>query len=121
MQNSIQNGRCIHHTPETDIMGGDIVVLEGMIAIASTDIPAGSVGACEVDGVYALPKGNKVFAQGDRVFLDGEVVDGKIVYTATDTPGNVYAGIAWDDAPDNDNIVPVRINFGAPVPAGTGG
>lgn len=117
MQNSISNGRCIHHAPAADIFGGSLVVLEGMIAIASTDIPAGALGACEVDGVYALPKGNTAFAQGDRVYL--ALADG--VYTATATPGDIYAGIAWEAAAANADFLPVRINFGAPAPAGTGG
>lgn len=120
MQNSIRNGRCIHHTPETDILGGDTVVFEGMIAVASTDIPAGRLGACEVDGVFSLPKGNAAFAQGDRVYLDSAEVDGKTVYTATDAPGDIYAGVAWDNAGAGAGYVPVRINFGVPASAGTG-
>lgn len=121
MQNSIRNGRCIHHTPAADIMGGEIVVLAGMIAIASTDIPAGAMGACEVDGVYALAKGNTAFAQGDRVYLTEGEVDGKTVYTATSAPGDIYAGVAWDNVPANESVVSVRINFGAPVVATSGG
>ena len=46
MQNFVRDGRCIDYTPTADVLGGDIVVFPGMIAIASTDIrrsPCGSV------------------------------------------------------------------------------
>lgn len=56
MQDSVRDGRCIDYTPSADVLGGDIVVLPGVIAIASTDIPAGVTGACEVHGVFELPK-----------------------------------------------------------------
>lgn len=121
MQNSIRNGRCIHHTAVTDILGGETVVFDGMIAVASTDIPAGLVGACEVDGVFSLPKASAVFAQGDRVYLDSAEGDGKTVYTATDAPGDIYAGVAWADAGASDDYVSVRINFGVPASAEAGG
>lgn len=56
MQNSRSMGRCIHHTPGKAVLGGELVVLTGMVAVASTDIPANEEGACEVEGVFALPK-----------------------------------------------------------------
>ena len=40
MQNSRSMGRCIHHTPSKAVLGGELVVLTGMVAVASTDIPA---------------------------------------------------------------------------------
>ena len=40
MQNSRSMGRCIHHTPGKAVLGGELVVLTGMVAVASTDIPA---------------------------------------------------------------------------------
>ena len=50
MQNSRSMGRCIHHTPSKAVLGGELVVLTGMVAVASTDIPANVEGACEVVG-----------------------------------------------------------------------
>ena len=55
MQNSRSMGRCIHHTPSKAVLGGELVVLTGMVAVASTDIPANVEGACEVEGVFAMP------------------------------------------------------------------
>lgn len=117
MQNFVRDGRCIDYAPSADVLGGDIVVLPGMIAIASTDIPAGETGACEVHGVYELPKSAGAIAQGARVFIHETVDNNVTTRTATTTAGPIYAGIAWETAAETDAIVEVKINFGAPVAA----
>lgn len=113
MQNKIREGRCIDVTAESDITGGSVVNLGGLIAIASTDIPEGQTGACEVAGVYELPKVSGAISQGAKVYLDG---DGKITTSAStgegqDAEDNTYAGVAWEAAASGDATVPVSINF----------
>ena len=120
MQNSVREGRCIYYTPTSDVLGGGIVVFPGMIAIASTDIPAGETGACEVHGVYELPKAAGAIAQGARVFINEPVDNGVTTHAATTTAGPIYAGIAWESAADADAIVEVKINFAVPVAAKAG-
>lgn len=120
MQNFVREGRCIDYTPTADVLGGDIVVFPGMIAIASTDIPAGETGACEVNGVYELPKAAEAIAQGTRVFINETVDNNVTTHTATATAGPIYAGIAWEAAAQADAVVEVKINFGAPVAAKAG-
>ena len=74
-------GRCIHHTPGKAVLGGELVVLTGMVAVASTDIPANEEGACEVEGVFALPKkASETPKQGDPLYLASD-------NTLTKTPG----------------------------------
>jgi len=117
MQNYIRDGRCIDITPTADVIGGDIVVLPGMIAIASTDIPAGVTGSAVSHGVFALPKAAEDLAQGARVYLAAAVEGEVTTYTATATAGAIFAGIAWASAASADDVVQVNINFGAPVAA----
>lgn len=117
MQNFVREGRCIDYTPTADVLGGDIVVFPGMIAIASTDIPAGETGACEINGVYELPKAAGAIGKGERVFIHEATTDNVTTHTATATAGPIYAGIAWESAADGDAVVEVKINFGAPVAA----
>lgn len=117
MQNYIRDGRCIDITPTADVIGGDIVVLPGMIAIASTDIPAGVAGSAVPHGVFELPKAAEAFAQGARVYLDATEADNITTYAATATAGEIFAGIAWASAASGDDVVQVNINFGAPVAA----
>ena len=107
MQNSRSMGRCIHHTPSKAVLGGELVVLTGMVAVASTDIPANEEGACEVEGVFALPKkASETPKQGDPLYLASD-----------NTPGTQFVGTAWADAQANDATVLCRINFGYGVAA----
>lgn len=107
MQNKIRDGRSIDIVPTTDVEGGSVVVLPGMVAVASTDIPKGALGACEVDGVFELPKGSGAIAQGAAVYWKG----GECVPASSD--GAVFVGMAWEKAEANANTVCVRINFGS--------
>ncbi|MDR2051130.1 MAG: DUF2190 family protein [Deltaproteobacteria bacterium] len=108
MQNSVRAGRCIDYTAQTDVKGGDLIVLSGFVAVASTDIPAGATGACEVEGVYALPKGNEAIIQGVPLYWTGTAV------TATKPEdGTGFVGSAWEAAAAPDATVAVRINFGS--------
>ena len=111
MQNSRSMGRCIHHTPGKAVLGGELVVLTGMVAVASTDIPANEEGACEVEGVFALPKkAGETPKQGDPLYLASD-------NTLTKTSGTQFVGTAWADAQANDATVLCRINFGYGVAA----
>lgn len=106
MQNSRSMGRCIHHTPGKAVLGGELVVLTGMVAVASTDIPANEEGACEVEGVFALPKkAGETPKQGAPLYLAEDT-------TLTVTAGTQFVGTAWADAASNDATVLCRINFG---------
>jgi predicted RecA/RadA family phage recombinase len=112
MQNYKRAGRCIDYTAAADVPGGGVVVFPGLVAVASTDIPAGATGACEVEGVYVLPKAAGAIAQGARLFWNGTAVTGTKPST-----GAGYVGIAWAAAGSGDPTVEARINFGAvPVP-----
>ena len=104
MQNSIEQGRSIDYTPGADVTGGDLIVFPGMVAVASTDISAGETGACETEGVFALPKDATALAQGQAVYAK---TDGTV--TATES-GNVPAGKCWADAAGNAATVAVKIN-----------
>jgi len=104
MQNSIQQGRSINITPTADIKGGDLVLFPAMVAVASTDIAAGQLGACETEGVFELPKDGTAFAQGQAVYAK---TDGTVTATVDD---EIRAGVAWADAAGTDDTVPVKIN-----------
>ena len=82
-----------------------------MVAVASTDIPANVEGACEVEGVFALPKkASETPKQGAPLYLASD-------NTLTTTSGTQFVGTAWADAQANDATVLCRINFGYGVAA----
>ncbi|MCL1915679.1 MAG: DUF2190 family protein [Desulfovibrionaceae bacterium] len=106
MQNSVRQGRSIDYTPTDDVKGGDLVVFPAMVAVASTDIPAGALGACEAEGVFELPKDSTALAQGQAVFV---AANGASV-TATAGEGALRAGVAWSEAAGSADVVAVKIN-----------
>lgn len=109
----------------TVIAAGSVVAFSGMIGIAETDIPPGSVGALLTEGVVLLPKGNTdAFTQGEAVaWSDG---DGKVVsmsatasapagqtegeQAASATTSNPPAGIVWADAGSGTTVVQIKLN-----------
>ena len=105
MQNSIQNGNTMDYTSGADVTGGDLIVFANMVAVAITDIPAGTTGALEAVGVKDLPKGNIAFAQGQAVYA---AADGTL--SASSGDNIVRAGVAWADAAGGDATVAVKIN-----------
>lgn len=105
MQNSIQNGNTMDHTPSADVKGGDLIVFANMVAVAITDIPSGTIGALDTVGVKDLPKGNIAFAQGQAVYT---AADGTL--SASSGENIIRAGVAWADAAGGDATVAVKIN-----------
>ena len=75
-----------------------------MVAVASTDIPADTLGALEAEGVFDLPKDGTALAKGQAVFATAAGV-----VTATES-GNTPAGKAWADAAGYDANAQVKIN-----------
>lgn len=69
----IHDGKSIDHTPSTDVASGDVVVQNALVGIAKLDIPANTLGALAVTGVFDLPKpaGSGVdFGVGESVWWD---------------------------------------------------
>jgi predicted RecA/RadA family phage recombinase len=116
MQNKISNGRSIDLVPTEDVAGGSLVLFDGFVAVASTDIPAGEMGACEVEGVFSLPKEAGAIEQGAPLYF----AEGVLTVTKPED-GSGFVGCAWEKADSGAGFVEVRINFGAapePEPAG---
>jgi predicted RecA/RadA family phage recombinase len=104
MQNMVQDGKTINITPAADVAGGDLVVFPGMVAVAITDIAAGTEGAAATEGVFGLPKDGTALAQGQAVYANS---GGQV--SATNSLG-FQAGVAWAEATGSDDIALVKIN-----------
>lgn len=71
----------------------DVVVLDGRIGIAESDIPAGGLGALSVVGVYELPaETGTAFTLGAALYWDA--TNGVTTTTATDNTPCGYAAAA---------------------------
>lgn len=67
------DGRALDYTPEADVAAGNVIVLNGLVAIATSPIAAGDLGALAVEGVFEIPKNDGDEAgQGDHAFWDAD-------------------------------------------------
>ena len=133
----IQRGETIYFTPETDVAAGDVVVIGGKrVAVAASDIKAGTEGVAHTVGVFAMPKGTGAIDQGADVYWDGSACtasrsgaaadsiaaddtaddtasdDTKTDDTASDdsaSSGSVLVGYAFAAAAEKDETVAVKL------------
>ncbi len=93
MARYIQEGKIINYQNGTDgkISYGDVVVLSGRIGVASVDIPTGSIGTVQLEGVFEISaETSAAFTVGETVYWDGA---NKRVTAAKPTSDAVVAGI----------------------------
>ena len=91
MARFIQPGKIINfsNATETDIQYGDVVVLTSRIGVAEAIIPAGTVGAVSLEGVFeAAAETTAAFSVGQKLYWDAAN------QRLTATAGDVYAGFA---------------------------
>lgn len=101
----VQKGESINFTPETAVAAGDLIIQHDLVGVAKLDIPAGTLGAVAVVGVYEFPKGNAAVAFGKKAYWDA--ANGVVTATATD---NTLVGKAVGDAAATDATVLVLLN-----------
>lgn len=106
----VQAGDAIDYTPVADVAPGDVIVLGDLIGIARVAIPAETLGALAVVGVFAVAKGvgaGVTFSTGGLVYWD----DTNKLAVATDGSGaNKLLGKAIAAAGDDDATVRVRLS-----------
>lgn len=104
------DGNAIDHTPAADVASGDVVVQGDLIGVAKTPIPANTLGALAVVGVFDFPKATGVgtaITSGTSLFWDEAAQQA----TSDDNAGaNKALGKSIADASDNDTTVRARIN-----------
>lgn len=102
-----QEGKALDYTPVADVAAGSIVALgNNHFGVAAIDIPAGTLGALAVNGVFEIAKEAGV-----------EIAVGALVYwtTGTSTAGttpvsNAYIGRAVAASVATDETVMVILN-----------
>lgn len=99
-------GRQIPYTPSgADVAAGDVIVLVSLVAIATTDIPDGRLGALDIDGVFKVPKATgTAMPTGTLVYWDG--TNKRITTTSS---GNTFMGKMAEDAASADALGLVRL------------
>ncbi len=105
----IHDGNAIDHTPApgSDLTAGDVVVIGDLIGIAKLDIPAGTLGALAVTGVFDVPKATgaaTAITGGAKVYWHTGIQQAN-----TTSSGGKYLGKTVADAGDDDATVRVRL------------
>jgi predicted RecA/RadA family phage recombinase len=108
MAQFLHYGESIDYTPGSAKTSGDVVVQNDLVGVVINDIPANTLGAIKVKGVFAIAKAAEAIAVGEKVWWDGtndRVTKTKGVLT-------VLAGKAVVAAVSGDATVAVLLNEG---------
>jgi len=103
-------GAAIDYTPGAAVAAGDVIVQGDLIGVANTDIPANTLGALAVEGVFDFPKATGVgtaIAVGSIVYWDDTA---KEATTSSGAGANKELGKTVTAAGDNDTTVRVRVS-----------
>lgn len=109
MARFIQEGKVINYYNDTSnaIAYGDVIVLSQRIGVAASNIPAGSTGAVELEGVFEFTAETTAgFAVGQSLYWDA--AEKKLTATKAET-GAIYAGIAVDPKALASDVAYVKI------------
>ena len=103
----------IDYTPSSAVTGGDVVVLNGIVGIAVTDIDANEKGSLATEGLFKLPKTTAAVVRGLPIHWDptGTPDSGDASSGAANQLGvGTYAGMCVEAAISGDNFAIVDLN-----------
>lgn len=104
----IHDGEYLDHTPSADLAVGAVVVLAAAIGIATRAIPANTLGALAVMGVFEVPRDpSGAIAQGAMLFWDATA---ERATTDADSGANKYLGISAAASANAATKIRVRLN-----------
>jgi len=107
MATFVQDGRTIDHTPGSDVAAGAVVVQGELVGVAKVPIPANTLGALTVEGVFDFPKATGV---GTAIAAGANCYWNAAAQQATTTAsGNKLIGKCVRAAADADATVRVRL------------
>ena len=99
----IHDGNAIDYTPGSDVSAGDVVVQHELVGVTKRDIPANTLGALAVTGVFDFPKPPIAFIAGEKAYWDDSAA-------VPEAAGNTYIGKAVKAAAEGDGTVRVRLD-----------
>ena len=103
----LQDSRTIPYTPTVAVNAGDVVVIDGIVAIAKGYIAANTLGAVSTTGVFLTLKAVGAITNGQALYWDAV---NQVVTTDPAGGVNVIFGRAVAPALSADASVPVLLN-----------
>lgn len=102
----IQSDATVPYTPAAAVNAGDVVVIGGIIGVAKHFIPALTLGALALSGLYTFGKALVAMTAGQALYWDAAAG-----VVTTDPAGgvNVYIGRAIADAASTDTTLPILL------------
>jgi predicted RecA/RadA family phage recombinase len=103
----------IDYTPGTAVTGGDVVVLNGIVGVAVSDIAASAKGALSVEGIFKLPKTTAAIVRGLPIHWNptGDPDSGTAGTGAANQLGvGTYAGLAAEATISGADYAVVDLN-----------
>lgn len=105
MKNFRQRGEVLDYVvPAGTVKSGSLILAGALVCVATCDGVKDDVIACNLSGVYELPKASGAIAQGVEVYWS--VTNKNVTTTSTD---NTLIGNAMNAAAAGDTTVNVRI------------
>ena len=109
MATFVQDGRTIDHTPGSDVAAGAVVVQGELVGVAKVPIPANTLGALAVEGVFDFSKATGAgsgIAVGANCYWD---VAEAVAKTNAESGANKLLGKCVRAAADADTTVRIRL------------
>ena len=106
----VQDGISIDYTPHSAVTAGAVIVQEDLIGIAKIDIPANSLGALAIEGVFDFPKAAGAatgIAAGAICYWDAADQQAK---TDSESGANKKLGKCIRAAADSDTTVRIKLD-----------
>lgn len=103
----------IDYTPAAAVTGGNVVVLNGVVGVAVTDIAANAKGSLATRGIFKLPKTTAAVVRGLPIHWNptGDPDSGTAGSGAANQLGvGTYAGMCVEAAGSGDNFAIVDLN-----------
>lgn len=111
MKNYIQPGNVLPFTPAADVTSGSVVVIAGILGIATGDVAANTEGGAQITGVFSVPKVSAaVIANGETLTWDvsaGAFDDNAAVAAIGDITG--ASAFAWGDYGAGETTMLVKL------------
>ena len=103
----------IDYTPSSAVTGGDVVVLNGIVGVATSDIAANTKGSLATEGVFKLPKTTAAVVRGLPIHWDptGSPDNGTASSGAANQLGvGTYAGMCVEASGSGDDYAITDLN-----------
>lgn len=101
----VQKGNAIDYRPASAVAAGDVIVQGNLVGIARLDIPAETLGALSVVGVYEIAKATGAVTVGAALYWDATAKN-----VTTTSTNNTYIGKAVAAAEAADATAFVLLN-----------